>query len=273
MKSIAPDRKTFEQSGSVAPLISVITVAYNAVSTIEAAICSVLGQTYGNVEYIIVDGGSDDGTLEILDKYRDRLASCHSGPDEGVYDAMNKGIAMATGDVVGFLNADDLFADATVLEQIAVAFQDARLDACFADLMYVSRDMRKVLRYWKSRPFTPGDFAAGWCPAHPTFYVRKLVLDRYGGFDQSFKLAADAELMMRLLEGWRISTAYVPAVWVRMRVGGQTNRSWKNILRQNKEIMRALRKNGLPFSMIGFMANKIVNRLAQFAAGHVRGGR
>lgn len=254
------------------PLISLITVSYNAASTLEDAIRSVLDQTYGNVEYIIVDGGSRDGTLKILWKYDGQVEHWLSEPDTGIYDAMNKGIALASGDVVGFLNADDLFADETVLEQVAGAFRDDKIDACFADLVYVSRDNRKVWRYWKSRPFSPGDFAAGWCPAHPTFYVRKSVLDRYGSFDKSFKLAADVELMMRLLERDRIRTAYFPRVWVRMRVGGQTNQSWKNILVQNKEIMRSLEKNGLPFSRIWFMANKIVNRLKQFAAGHVRGG-
>lgn len=266
-------RNMLKQGQGEKPLISLITVVYNGVATIEHAIRSVIEQNYDNIEYIVIDGGSTDGTVDILRHYDVHLDYWRSEPDDGIYDAMNKGIALASGDVVGFLNADDLFANETVLEQVAAAFRDATLDACFADMVYVSRDNRKVRRYWKSRPFSPGDFAAGWCPAHPTFYVRKSVLDRYGSFDKSFKLAADVELMMRLLERNRIRTAYFPRVWVRMRVGGQTNQSWKNILVQNKEIMLALEKNGLRFSRIGFMANKIVNRLAQFAAGHVRGGR
>lgn len=234
-------RNLLKKKHGIKPLIS-ITVVFNGAATIEHTIRSVLDQTYDNIEHIVIDGGSTDGTVDILRCYDVYLDFWISETDSGIYDAMNKGIALASGDVVGFLNADDLFADETVLEQVAEAFRDDALDACFADLVYVSRDNRKVLRLWKSRPFSPGDFATGWCPAHPTFYVRKSVLDRYGGFDKSFKLAADFELMMLLLEQDKIRTAYFPRVWVRMRVGGQTNQSWKNILMQNKEIMLALKK-------------------------------
>ena len=262
-------RKADRQPESGAPLISLITVAYNAAATIEDTIRSVLSQTYTNVEYIIIDGGSRDGTSGILDKYDDRVDYWLSEKDGGIYDAMNKGIAMASGDVVGFLNADDYFADESVLEQVAGVFRHESIDACYADLIYVSSDNRRALRYWKSKPFSKGAFGAGWCPAHPTFYVRKSVIDRYGSFDQSFLLAADAELMMRYLERNGVRAEYIPQVWVKMRTGGQTNQSWRNILQQNREILAALEKNHIPFSKSRFVANKISNRIRQFIAGRL----
>ena len=193
-----------------------------------------------------------------------------SEPDKGIYDAMNKGFTQATGEVVGFLNSDDFYADAEVLAKIATAFEDPAVDACYADLVYVTQDNSRVVRYWKSKPFTSGDFAKGWCPAHPTFYVRKSVIERLGLFDQSYKLAADVEFMMRYLERGQIRAVYIPHVLVRMRLGGATNQSWKNIVQQNKEIFSALRKNGVPFSRMWFAANKMVSRLNQFVVGRIR---
>ncbi len=252
------------------PLISVITVVFNGETTIEETIRSIFQQTYDNVEYIIIDGGSSDGTLDIIRTYDAQVDYWLSERDEGIYDAMNRGLAQATGEVVGFLNSDDFYADATVLAKIANAFQDPAVDACYANLVYVTQDNSRVVRYWKSKPFTKGDFAKGWCPAHPTFYVRKSVIERLGLFNQSYKLAADVELMMRYLERGQVRAVYIPHVLVRMRLGGATNQSWKNIVRQNNEIFAALRKNGVPFSRVWFAVNKVVSRLWQFAAGRVR---
>ncbi|MBK9162171.1 MAG: glycosyltransferase [Nitrosomonadales bacterium] len=246
------------------PLIAVITVAFNGAATLECAILSVLQQTYDNVEHIIIDGGSTDGTTDILRKYDDRLDYWVSEKDAGIYDAMNKGLALASGDVVGFLNADDFYADASVLEQVASAFGDGATEACYADLVYVHPVSLGTVRYWRSEPFRSGMFAAGWCPPHPTFYVRKAVVDRCGGFDLSFRLAADAEFMLRYLEGNHVRTRYVPGVWVKMRLGGQTNQSWANIVRQNREIIRALRMHGIPVSYVRFIASKLLNRIIQF---------
>jgi glycosyltransferase involved in cell wall biosynthesis len=190
--------------------------------------------------------------------------------DKGIYDAMNKGLEQATGDVVGFLNSDDFYADTGVLAKIAKAFEDPVADACYADLVYVTQDNSRVVRYWKSKQFTKGDFAKGWCPAHPTFYVRKSVIERLGLFDKAFKLAADFEFMVRYLERGEIRAVYIPHVLVRMRLGGATNQSWKNVAEQNKEIFGALRKNDVRFSRMWFAANKVVSRLRQFAVGHVR---
>ena len=250
--------------------ISVITVAYNSVKTIADALDSVAAQTYLNIEHIVVDGASTDETLALVRSHRNSNIRLVSEPDKGIYDAMNKGLALASGEVVGFLNSDDFYADSAVLAKIANVFQEPAVDACYADLMYVSQDNSCVVRYWKSKPFTKGDFAKGWCPAHPTFYVRKSVIERLGYFDQSYKLAADMEFMMRYLERGQVSSAYIPHVLVRMRLGGATNQSWKNVVLQNKEIFAALRKNGIPFSRVWFAAHKVVSRLWQFAAGRVR---
>jgi glycosyltransferase involved in cell wall biosynthesis len=218
----------------------------------------------------VVDGASTDETLALVSNHHNSNIRLVSEPDKGIYDAMNKGFALATGEVVGFLNSDDFYADSAVIAKIANAFQDPAVDACYADLVYVTQDNSRVVRYWKSKPFTKGDFAKGWCPAHPTFYVRKSVIERLGFFDLSYKLAADMEFMMRYLECGQVRAAYIPHVLVRMRLGGATNQSWKNIVYQNKEIFSALRKNGVPFSRMLFVANKVVSRLWQFVAGRVR---
>jgi glycosyltransferase involved in cell wall biosynthesis len=250
--------------------ISVITVAFNSAKTIVDTLSSVAAQTYPNIEHIVVNGASTDETLSLVCNHSNPNIRLFSEPDKGIYDAMNKGLVQATGEVVGFLNSDDFYADAAVLEKIANAFQDPAVDACYARLVYVTQDNSRVVRYWKSKPFIRGYFGKGWCPAHPTFYVRKSVIDRLGYFDQSYKLSADVEFMMRYLEIGQIRAVYIPHVLVRMRLGGATNESWKNIVQQNKEIFAALRKNGVPFSRVWFAANKVVSRLWQFAAGRVR---
>lgn len=251
------------------PKISIITVVFNNEATILDTMRSVAAQNYPNLEYLIIDGQSTDGTLERIETHKGIVSRLVSERDHGIYDAMNKGLALASGEIVGFLNADDLFAGPTVLQQVADAFRDESVDACYADLVYVSQDNQRVVRHWKSKSFTKGDFSLGWCPAHPTFYVRKAVVEKLGDFDQSFRLAADAELMMRFLERGNIRTTYVPQVWVRMRVGGQTNQSLKNIIQQNKEILSALKKNGVRFSTSLFSANKIANRVRQFISGRI----
>lgn len=244
--------------------ISVVTVCRNAESTIEDTIRSLAGQTNRNVEHVIVDGASTDGTLDIIREYESVVSKWVSESDQGIYDAMNKGLALATGEIVGFLNSDDVLAGPSVLEQICGVFRDETLDACFADLVYVDKhDLSKVARYWKSSSFLAGAFSQGWCPAHPTFYARRSVYDRLGGFDLSYKLAADAELMMRYLEKGGIKSLYVPDVWVKMRVGGQTNRNISNILQQNREILEALRSNGLVVAPASYAVKKLVTRIWQ----------
>jgi glycosyltransferase involved in cell wall biosynthesis len=253
--------------------ISVITVSYNSAATIADTIRSVANQTYLNIEHLVIDGHSNDNTVQVVEANHHPSLILSSEPDEGIYDAMNKGLTRAVGEVIGFLNSDDFYSDATVLEKVADAFQDESVDVCFADLVYVTQDNSRVMRYWKSKPFCKGDFAKGWCPAHPTFYIRRSALKRLGLFDQSFKLAADVELMMRYLERGKVKSTYIPHILVRMRLGGATNQSWENILRQNREILLALQKNRVPFSSLGFWAYKIFSRAWQYVAARLYGGK
>lgn len=245
--------------------ISIITVVYNNAGTIEDAILSVASQKYPHIQYVIVDGGSTDGTLSVIERHRDKLGKIVSEHDYGIYDAMNKGLRLADGEVVGTLNADDFYADTTVIEQVASVFRDPDVDACYADLIYVDRaTASKVIRYWKSRPFRDGLFAEGWCPPHPTFFVRKRVYETYGCFDLSYKLATDVELMMRFLEAKKIRTVHVPRIWVKMRTGGTSNKSVRNIFMQNINIARAARQHNVPFNSVTFLVKKLINRARQF---------
>lgn len=250
--------------------ITVITVCYNSVATIKDTLESVASQTHTDIEHLVIDGSSKDGTAEVVRSHANPKIHLISEPDKGIYDAMNKGLALASGEIIGFLNADDFYANDSVLEKVATAFQAPMIDACYADLVYVSQDNSCVVRSWRSKPFTKGDFAKGWCPAHPTFYVRKSVIERLGFFDQSYKLAADVEFMMRYLERGQVLAVYLPHVLVRMRVGGVTNQSWKNIIQQNLEVFDALRKNSVFFSRTWFVVNKVVSRLNQFVVGRIR---
>lgn len=247
--------------------ITVITVAYNSAATISDTLESVARQSYRDVEHLVIDGASKDNTVDIVRAIGNPRIRLISEPDKGIYDAMNKGLDHAAGEVVGFLNSDDFYSNDEVLTEVAKAFEDPAVDACFADLVYVTTDNRRVVRYWKSRPFERGSFAKGWCPAHPTFYVRRSAIERLGPFDLSYKLAADTEFMMRYLEKGHLKTAYVPKVWVRMRVGGATNVSLKNILSQNREIFHALEKNGVSHSAFSFWAHKLASRIWQRLAG------
>jgi glycosyltransferase involved in cell wall biosynthesis len=249
--------------------ISIITVSHNSELTIADTLNSVATQTYQDIEHILVDGKSIDSTLRIAEIYAHPNLLINSESDNGIYDAMNKGFCLATGEVIGFLNSDDFFADTTIVQKIADAFKDKNVEACFADLVYVTRDNSQVLRYWKSKPFVRGDFAKGWSPAHPTFYIRRSALKRLGLFDQSFKLAADVEFMMRYLESGSIKSVYIPHLFVRMRIGGISNQTWENILIINKEISTALKKNDIPFITCFFWGYKILNRSWQFLSARL----
>ena len=244
--------------------ISVITVAFNSIQTIGDTLDSVAIQTHEDVEHLVIDGASVDSTKDLVGGHLNPNIRFISEPDDGIYDAMNKGFGLATGEVVGFLNSDDYFSDDRVLEEVSEVFQDDSVDVCYGDLVYVSQDNTRMVRYWKSKMYATGHFAKGWCPAHPTFYVRRSAIDRLGGFDLSFKLAADADFMMRYLETAGLTSKYIPRVMVRMRVGGVTNKNLINIIRQNRDIFAALRKNRIQFSILNFLFFKIVSRLGQY---------
>jgi len=243
--------------------ISIITIAYNSENSISDAINSVLSQTYPNIEYIIVDGKSKDKTVEIVKSYGNKISKFVSEPDKGIYDALNKGIEMASGDVVGFMHSDDLFADEHVIEKVARLFKEKNVDSIYGDLNYVFKnDTNKILRYWKSDEFSLRRLKFGWMPPHPTFYVKRKIYEKYGGFDIDFKISSDYDSMLRFLGKYKISTAYLPEVMIKMRVGGASNRSLKNIIQKSTEDFRAIRKN--KFGNIFTLIFKNLRKVKQF---------
>lgn len=246
--------------------ITVITVSYNSAATIADTVRSVASQSHPDVEYLVIDGASKDETVAILEEQREHLVALVSEPDDGIYDAMNKGIKLAKGDVIGFLNSDDFYASSDVLSRVARVFEeDPSLDACYADLIYTDQiHTSRTVRYWESNDFVPSAFSKGWCPPHPTFFVRRSVYERFGGFDLNYHIAGDFELMLRFLEVHKIRVRYVAEVWVKMRLGGTTNKSLKNIWMGNQEILRALRSHGLPANLIRFFGHKLLSRGKQF---------
>lgn len=226
--------------------ISIVTPAFNSAKTIRHTIESVARQTYPNVEFIIVDGGSHDATAKIVAHYADVVDVFISEPDRGVYDAMNKGIRAASGDIIAILNSDDFYTHSHVLEQIATTFQESGADSVYGDLQYVDQhNPHQVIRHWESGAFKRRSFLAGWMPPHPAFFVKRAVYQRYGLFNLSLKSSADYELMLRFLYKHRVSAAYVSDVLVRMRVGGLSNATWLNRWRANQEDRLAWKINGI----------------------------
>lgn len=226
--------------------ISIITVTYNSGKTLRDTILSVLNQDYQNYEHIIIDGGSKDNTLDIIREFESRYKGklkWISEPDKGIYDAMNKGIAIASGDIVGILNSDDFYADSHVLEKIVGGFEG--VEVVYGDLVFVdSLNTDKIVREWKGSQYKSGGFMKGWHPAHPTFYASKRLFMEYGDFDLSFDVSADFELMFRFLEKARVKSHYIPYTLVKMRIGGESTGSIKKIIQGNKNVLRAFRKNG-----------------------------
>lgn len=222
-------------------------------------------QDHPEIEYIVIDGASTDNTLEVVKEHGKRVSILVSEEDEGIYDAMNKGLALATGDVIGFINADDFYASADAITVVAAAFERSGVDACYADLIYVSQhDVNRTVRYWISCPFGQGLFERGWCPPHPTFFVKRAVYQSLGGFDLKYEIAADVDLMARFMVGAAISSLYIPKLLVKMRTGGTTNRSLANILTQNKEILHSLRALGLRTPILPFLLHKAFSRALQY---------
>ncbi len=244
--------------------ISIITVCYNSENTLEDTIQSVKEQSFKNIEYIIVDGNSKDHTLDIIKKNKGIITKWISEPDKGLYDAMNKGIQMATGDIVGIINSDDLFCDDKAIDKVIKEFENnPELDGVYADLYYVDQNNTdRIVRKWVSGK--QRKFKYGWHPGHPTLYLKKEIYDKYGLFDLDFKLAADFEIMLRFIEKHKIKIHYLPEFLVKMRLGGTTNESWKNIYDQNLECIRAFKKNELEVNSILYPFYRMVPKLFQF---------
>jgi len=244
--------------------ISLITIAFNSVETIEATLISVIEQDYSQVEYIIVDGGSTDGTLEILDKYKAHISTIVSEPDKGLYDAMNKGIGLSSGDIVGILNSDDLYASKDVISEIVKCFEGKDVEGVYANLQYVDRyDTTLVKRTWISGPYEIGDFTKGWMPPHPTFFVKKEKYNQLGTYNTSLKTSADYELMLRFIHKHGIKLSYLNKVITLMRTGGQSNVSFKNRLKANKEDRLAWQINGLKPGLFTHI-RKPLSKISQF---------
>ncbi|MEJ8801762.1 glycosyltransferase family 2 protein [Pontibacter sp. H249] len=226
--------------------VSIITIVYNNRETIADAIESVLGQTYSNIEYIVVDGLSTDGTVEVVKSYGSRIAFFVSEKDNGLYDAINKGIRLATGEVVGLLHSDDLFYTPDSIAQVVAAFDKSGTDTIYGDLLYVQKENTgKTVRNWVSGEYSRDSFLYGWMPPHPTFYVKREVYNTLGLYNTQFKSAADYELMLRYLYKYKVSTTYIPEKLVKMRVGGKSNITLKNRIRANQEDYQAWLINSL----------------------------
>jgi glycosyltransferase involved in cell wall biosynthesis len=244
--------------------VSIITVSYNSAGTIADTINTVLAQTYKDIEYIVIDGASTDGTKEIVEEFGQRISKFISEPDKGLYDALNKGILLATGDVIGILNSDDFFYDNLVVERVAEAFENENIDSVFGDVQFVNPDNTlKVVRYYSSKNFSLSRFRFGYMPAHPSFYAKRTIFEQFGSYKTDYKIAADFELLVRFLLINKITYKYLEMPFVTMRTGGISNKSLLSKLTLNKEIARACQENGVKTNYI-FIYLKYFTKMLEF---------
>lgn len=226
--------------------VSIITVVLNGAKTIRGTIESVINQTYNDIEYIIIDGQSTDGTMDIINEYSDKISKIISEQDHGLYAAINKGINHATGDVIGLIHADDFYLDNLVIQRVVDEFVSKKVDSVFADLLYIKDDnIDKVLRYYSAKNFIPEKLTYGLMPPHPTFFVKKEIYEKYGGYEVDYKIAGDYEMFVRLLYINKISYAYINLPIIKMRVGGLSTGGLKSKIANNIEVVRAIRANGI----------------------------
>ncbi len=243
--------------------ISIVTAVFNRVDTIADALSSVQLQSHHPIEHVVQDGGSTDGTLDIILEHKTGATHLVSEPDSGIYDAINKGIARASGDVIGLMHSDDFFAHDKVLERVAQVFQNKDVDGVYGDLDYVSAaNSGTVIRHWHSGPYRRTLLKHGWMPPHPTLYLRRQVFDKWGLYDPNFRIAADYDAMLRYLWKGNVRLAYLPEVLVKMRVGGASNRSIRHIIQKSREDYMALQRNGV--GGFGVLVAKNTSKLKQF---------
>ncbi|MCH4565430.1 glycosyltransferase [Halomonas sp. EGI 63088] len=247
--------------------ISIITACYNSEKTIGEAIASLKRQSWPNVEHVVVDGLSSDATVDIARQTLDEADVLISEKDKGIYDALNKGIKHATGDVVGFLHSDDLYAHDNVLSHVAESFADPGKGAVYGDLEYVSAiDTTKIVRYWKSGSFNQKKLKRGWMPPHPTFFMRRDLYNELGGFDLEFRISGDYDALLRYLSNGKVSVSYLSEVLVKMRVGGVSNRSLSSIMKKTREDIDAMARNDInPWFALGY---KNLSKIPQFFRRH-----
>ncbi|WP_259014300.1 glycosyltransferase family 2 protein [Emticicia fluvialis] len=225
--------------------ISIVTAAFNSAATIKDTIDSVLAQDYPDIEHLIVDGASSDGTVDILKSYGDKIRWV-SEKDKGIYDAMNKGVSMATGEAIGIVGSDDFYPDSHVISKVAKAFQESKADAVYGDLHYVNnKDVTKIERNWVSGEYNKNRFLNGWMPPHTAFFLKKKIYDAHGLYNLNLQSAADYELMLRMLYKYNVSACYIPEVLMKMRIGGNSNSSFRKRLAANREDRLAWTINGL----------------------------
>jgi len=232
--------------------VSLITVTYNAESTVERCIRSVIAQNYRNIEYIVIDGVSTDSTLQIINHYAQNIKTIISEPDKGMYDALNKGIRLATGNVIGILNADDYFASDDILANVATAFMDSNTDILYGNLDFVDQN-ETIIRKWRTRAYKRRDFDWGWMPAHPTFYCRKSLFNSLGFYSLEYGTAADYELMLRFMHKTKVNAYFLNKVMVRMQCGGMSNKSPINRIKAWKFDLKAMRNNGIKLPLISLI--------------------
>jgi glycosyltransferase involved in cell wall biosynthesis len=226
--------------------VSIITITYNSEPTLKDTIESVINQTYKNIEYILIDGGSTDETLSIIKSYGNKISTLISEKDNGLYDALNKGISLATGDVIGILHSDDFYTNNHVIQHIVSSFSNSPVDAVYADLYYVDKiNTNQIHRKWKAGIYKEGMFFNGWMPPHPTFFVKRSIYETCGNFNLNLTSSSDYELMLRFIHKHKIKLAYLPEFIIKMRVGGKSNVTFKNRIKANKEDRLAWKLNNV----------------------------
>jgi glycosyltransferase involved in cell wall biosynthesis len=237
------------------PLISIITVTFNSEKTIERTLQSVASQTYEHIEHIVIDGASTDGTPSIIEKYKRGIAYFASAPDRGMYDAINKGLRVAKGKIIGLMHSDDIFPHTTVVAEIARQFEDSQVDGIYADAAFFSPTApEKTVRLYSSAKFSAARLAWGWMPAHPTMYLRKEVYDVLGEFKTDYAIAADYDFVCRLFLRKQLRILYVPRILVKMQTGGISTRGWRAKIRLNHEVVRACRENGISTNILKILS-------------------
>ena len=244
--------------------ISIVVVTFNSAETLDDTLKSIDKQNVRPFEVLLIDGASSDETIAIASKYKALNLSIVSEKDNGIYDAMNKGLKLSNGEVIGFLNSDDVYNNTSVLQKISDRFADESIDAVYGDVIYTDRqDTNIVKRFWKSGGFDPNKFNSGWCLPHPTFYIRTALTKEIGYFDISFDLAADYDFITRSVIKHGVSLSYIPEVLVKMRLGGATNKNIINIFRQNKQIIKSLKKNKIQVNILRFFFEKILIKIRE----------